>query len=565
MARLVSTLLLLAIAAFSLALVTNAFYIPGVAPVDYGEGSELEVFANKLESASNHISFDYHRFLYCKPLDTKTGEEVAKVKNAKHLNFGQLLTGQRAESTRYKFNMLAQEKCSLACISQMNNERRKYLLKKMVRLVRQEYFARLNLDNMPLVTRVMDKQTGTEYMWLGHPVGYMDNGQAYIFNHLSFKVLIHKPENNVFERIDPDANYHRVVGFEVTPVSMNHQINGDKVTCVENSPLKLDANDKIAFTYDVNFELSPTKWATRWDPLMKANPQTRKIQWFSIVNSMIVTLMLSALAAVVLMRTVYLDFARYNGIADEEEISEEAGWKMLHGDVFRLPILFDFLCVFVGSGVQLACIATGTTLLALVGLISPANRGSLLSIMLFIWISTSFICGFTSASLYGGLGGTMKKSVSTLSCAFLSGTFAVVFLGINFLLRFLGSTNAVPVFTILFLSALWFGVSIPLNLVGCYFGFQREPMELPVKTNAIPREIPGYQVYKELLFALIPGIAPFCVMFVQLNYILNSIWQNSLFYMFGFLSVVFLMVIITCCQIGMSITYVRFTSMNYHW
>lgn len=41
------------------------------------------------------------------------------------------------------------------------------------------------------------------------------------------------------------------------------------------------------------------------------------------------------------------------------------------------------------------------------------------------------------------------------------------------------------------LLVLWFGISVPLVFLGSYFGFRREAIELPVRTNHVPRQIPS--------------------------------------------------------------------------
>ncbi|RYY83562.1 hypothetical protein EON63_10995 [archaeon] len=55
---------------------------------------------------------------------------------------------------------------------------------------------------------------------------------------------------------------------------------------------------------------------------------------------------------------------------------------------------------------------------------------------------------------------------------------------------FPGSSGAIPfsaVFTLLF---LWFCVSVPLVFLGSFFGYKKESMSFPVRTNLIPRAIP---------------------------------------------------------------------------
>jgi transmembrane 9 superfamily protein 2/4 len=52
------------------------------------------------------------------------------------------------------------------------------------------------------------------------------------------------------------------------------------------------------------------------------------------------------------------------------------------------------------------------------------------------------------------------------------------------------STSALPFGTMVALAALWFGITLPLVMVGSYFGFKKQVIESPVRTNQIPRQVP---------------------------------------------------------------------------
>ena len=56
---------------------------------------------------------------------------------------------------------------------------------------------------------------------------------------------------------------------------------------------------------------------------------------FSTVNSILIVLFLSGMIATILVRTVHRDIARYNQIETDDDLEEEIGWKLVHGDVFR--------------------------------------------------------------------------------------------------------------------------------------------------------------------------------------------------------------------------------------
>ena len=78
------------------------------------------------------------------------------------------------------------------------------------------------------------------------------------------------------------------------------------------------------------------------------------IQWFSILNSLVIVLFLSGMVAMILLRTLHKDIARYNQIDSGEDAQEEFGWKLVHGDVFRSPGHPMLLSVLVGVGVQVS-------------------------------------------------------------------------------------------------------------------------------------------------------------------------------------------------------------------
>ena len=73
---------------------------------------------------------------------------------------------------------------------------------------------------------------------------------------------------------------------------------------------------EIPYTYSIKFKRNnDVRWASRWDYILKSLPQTR-IQWFSIFNSLVIVLFLSGMVAMILLRTLYKDIARYNQMVD---------------------------------------------------------------------------------------------------------------------------------------------------------------------------------------------------------------------------------------------------------
>jgi transmembrane 9 superfamily protein 2/4 len=69
-----------------------------------------------------------------------------------------------------------------------------------------------------------------------------------------------------------------------------------------------------------------------------------------------------------------------------------------------------------------------------------------------------------------------------------------------------------------------------------------------------------------MLFTLaIGGILPFGACFVELFYIMSSMWMDYYYYVFGFLFLVFLILLVTCAEITVLFTYFQLCSEDYHW
>ncbi|VFR02591.1 unnamed protein product [Cuscuta campestris] len=541
----------------------HSFYLPGVAPQDFQKGDPLKVKVNKLASTRTQLPYSYYSLPYCKPDRIVDSAE----------NLGEVLRGDRIENSVYEFRMREPQMCNIACHIVLNAKTAKEFKEK----IDDEYRVNMILDNLPLVMPIkrLDQdsiiyQHGFHVGLKGIYAGSKDE-KYFIHNHLTFTVKFHK---------DAQTNAARIVGFEVKPFSVKHEYDGKWTdnntrlnTCdphakhtvtTSDSPQEVADKKEIIFTYDVEFQESDIKWASRWDTYLLMTDD--QIHWFSIVNSLMIVLFLSGMVAMIMLRTLYRDISKYNQLETQEEAQEETGWKLVHGDVFRPPTNSDLLCVCVGTGVQFLGMTLVTMIFAVLGFLSPSNRGGLMTAMLLVWAFMGVLAGYASARLYKMFRGSEWKKITLQTAFMFPGVFFVVFFILNALIWGERSSGAVPFGTMFALVFLWFGVSVPLVFVGSYVGFKKPAIEGPVKTNKIPRQIPEQAWYMNPVFSiLIGGILPFGAVFVELFFILTSIWLQQFYYIFGFLLVVFVILVITCAEITIVLCYFQLCSEDYLW
>ena len=106
----------------------------------------------------------------------------------------------------------------------------------------------------------------------------------------------------------------------------------------------------------------------------------------------------------------------------------------------------------------------------------------------------------------------------------------------------------------------------PRRFVGSYFGFKKETIAVPLKTTAIARVIPEGVWYTSPLFSiLVTGILPFGSVCIELFFIMSSLWLSQIYYVFGFLLIVVLILILTCAEMSIVMTYFQLTNEDYKW
>uniref|UniRef100_A0A0B7BD17 Transmembrane 9 superfamily member n=1 Tax=Arion vulgaris TaxID=1028688 RepID=A0A0B7BD17_9EUPU len=567
----------------------NAFYLPGLASVTYCSDSknnencksDIMVYVNRLNTVENIVPYEYHDFDFCVP--------IKDVANSPTENLGQVVFGERIRPSLYELAFARNEACKTVCEKTYKTGDKSSLekltfLKRGVSLNYQHHWI---VDNMP-ITWCYKVETGDKFCSIGFPVGcyvtklgkrkdtcvtladFKASDTYYLYNHVDIVVEYH--------RLSPEdwGQQHtgiggRIVAARLTPRSIDNGDKSEADACGASLPVlgipgSLEKEIKFKYTYSVEWrENDQIKWTSRWDYILESMPHTN-IQWFSIMNSLVIVVFLSGMVAMIMLRTLHKDIARYNQMDSLEDAQEEFGWKLVHGDVFRPPRKGMFLTVLVGNGAQLFFMTLITLVFACLGFLSPANRGALMTCALVLYVCLGTPAGYVSARMYKTFGGEKWKSNVILTAFFCPGLVFGVFFLLNLVLWGYGSSAAIPFTTLLALLALWFGISVPLTFVGAYFGFRKRPIEHPTRTNQIPRQIPEQSLYTRPLPGIVMGgVLPFGCIFIQLFFILNSIWSHQTYYMFGFLFLVFIILIITCSEATILLCYFHLCAEDYHW
>ncbi|KAK8775652.1 hypothetical protein V5799_031004 [Amblyomma americanum] len=535
--------------------------------------SNVSLYVNRLTSDESVIPFEYEHFDFC-----RTKETVSPVEN-----LGQVVFGERIRLSPYKIAFMVNQTCVPLC-NKTYSEKDPGRLRQLRRLkngMKLQYKHHWIVDNMP-VTWCHSTADG-QLCSMGFPMGcytfsnsaprgicgiysaYSKPDTYYLFNHVDLTISYHRSEEESWGSSFIERG-GRIISVKVQPRSISHK---DGFNCDSAEPMAFSNKTKeltIPYTYSVTFVRNDLiRWSSRWDYILESMPHSN-IHWFSIVNSVLIVLFLTGMVGLILVRTLRKDIVRYNEPVSGEEAQEEFGWKLLHGDIFRTPHRGMLLSVLLGSGTQIFFMTFITLLFACFGFLSPANRGALMTCAMVLFVCLGTPAGFVSAVMYKTFGEIHWKLNVLLTALVCPGLVFGVFFVLNLLLWAKESSAAIPFTTLIALLALWFGISLPLTLVGAYFGFKRRTIEFPVRTNQIPRQIPKLTLYTEPMPAiLMGGILPFGCIFIQLFFILNSIWSNQMYYMFGLLFLVFIILIITCSETAILLCYFHLCTEDYRW
>lgn len=316
------------------------------------------------------------------------------------------------------------------------------------RAIRKQYWYQMHLDDLPIwgmVGELVAHDESAHQTQRGSILGF----ETYIYTHKAFVV-----------------GYH---GQRIISVNMT-----------ADDPVLVRSGATLEFSYSVEFVPTDEDFEHRFVRYLDNDFFQHQIHWFSILNAFMMVLFLCGVVAVILVRTLKRDYAKYN--LDATELGafgvssvDDSGWKQVHGDVFRSPSDLVLLSVALGNGVQLIILFLVVALASLWGSYYM-NRGATAKLSLLAYAFTTVISGFVSGRFYKlhraanrkPKGENNWKVVMFLNGGLLPGCGIIMLVYLNCFSLWYSTLNVVPFGSLALIGALVLMVCIPLSIVGTF-------------------------------------------------------------------------------------------------
>ncbi|XP_065403542.1 transmembrane 9 superfamily member 1 isoform X2 [Macaca fascicularis] len=442
---------------------------PGVEGVThYKAGDPVILYVNKVGPYHNpQETYHYYQLPVCCP---------EKIRH-KSLSLGEVLDGDRMAESLYEIRFRENVEKRILCHMQLSSAQ----VEQLRQAIEELYYFEFVVDDLP-IRGFVGYMEESGFLPHSHKIG--------LWTHLDFHLEFHG-DRIIFANVSVR---------DVKP----HSLDG----------LRPDEFLGLTHTYSVRW--SETSVERRSDRRRGDDggffPRTLEIHWLSIINSMVLVFLLVGFVAVILMRVLRNDLARYN--LDEETTSAgsgddfdqgDNGWKIIHTDVFRFPPYRGLLCAVLGVGAQFLALGTVPFFLT--------------------W--------------------SVVNSVHWAN----------------------GSTQALPATTILLLLTVWLLVGFPLTVIGGIFGKNNaSPFDAPCRTKNIAREIPPQPWYKSTVIHMtVGGFLPFSAISVELYYIFATVWGREQYTLYGILFFVFAILLSVGACISIALTYFQLSGEDYRW
>jgi len=549
----------------------------------YKKDEHIELWVNKVGPYANpQEAYEYYKLPFCAP-DTKHHPEKSggsgRWNEWKSLSMGEHLGGHALRHSGHDILFMAKkvpETCTTKALTKEQAD-------EFAHAIQHRWFYQMYLDDLPV------------WGMVGEMLPKVDQ--------LSIK------DKDDLERLDhmtelDDSEVGDLHPYVYTTRNLIISYNNDQVVKVDltsdpKSLILVKEGVQLEFHLHVQFESTTEEFHSRFDRYLDHEFFKHPIHWFSVFNSFMMVLFLMGLVALILLRTLKKDYARYGLIHDLEdgeideddkealmhEKVEDAGWKQVHGDVFRAPSLLPLFAALVGTGAQLVILTFGVIFFAVLGPIHGEvheERGEMMQAILICYAFSTIVSGYTSGRYFKEYYPTVARSGKNsgqgnlwqatmgLTIILLPSVTCLIFVVLNSVSLAYGTINSIPFMVILKLFFLYVFVSVPLGVVGTLLGRHSSAgsaTSFPCRVNAIPRPIPQDVPWYGKPSGLIPlaGLLSFGSIFIELYYVLTSLWNYKFYHVYGFLFGVYAILTIVVSMTSIIVVYFCLNAENYLW
>jgi len=488
----------------------------------YKEGEEVVIWVNKVGPYHNpQETYHYYQLPFCRPERMKT----RKVRHT-HNSLGAILEGNDLQDSGLSIKFKVDDVSVPICDLDLTVKRAKLLSL----AIKNHYWYQMYIDELPI--------WGMVGQWVEENENGKKKGQALVYTHKAFAI---------------GYNGNQVIEVNLTSENPRPVLNGEK----------------YPMTYSVVWKETNTPFDRRFDRYLDFDFFEHQIHWFSMVNSFMMVVFLCGIVALILMRTLRNDYVRYTSEDDDLEVDrvvEESGWKQVHGDVFRAPSYLSYLSALIGTGYQLLSLAFMLIIFTLLDS-SYDERGTIMTTFIICYSLTAAIAGYTSASHFKLHGGKDWKKAMLLTGTLFPGFCFLMIILLNVVAVSYNSTASFSASAVFSITTIWILVSCPLILAGTVIGrAMTTEKDFPCRINSTRRPIPDGKWYtRPVTLVLLSGILPFGTIFIEMYLVFTSLWNYKFYYVYGFMLVVYCILIIVTICVTIVGTYFLLNAEDYRW
>ncbi|XP_039267932.2 transmembrane 9 superfamily member 1-like [Styela clava] len=485
-----------------------------VAEKRYQYGEKVDVFMNKVGPYYNpHQTYPYYEAMHvCEPKELRY----------EPLSLSQVLNGDRKVKSGYDVKFGVTKKNSDLCVLNIQDDT---ILKKFQNVISEFSYYEMYVDDLR-VRGFVGEYESSRYIDPRFRTNYSD-----IFNDITINIAY----NNVTSTI----------------VSVN-------ITTDRHPPFDLN-NEDVPFGILIKYDVIWTKTELTREQALKRDlsQRTSNVRAFSLLNSIIVAFFLTSMAVAALLKA-RRDLQLPN---NEKDLPLDVGVG-----IYALPRFQSLLSALLGVGGQLIFIFVSLLIYKCIWYYDH-TEGAICIIIILLYIVSSFIAGYVSASYYRKMHGVKwTRNIILSAFLFTAPTMSIWFI-INTIHWANSTTLALPYTTVLIIIALWCIFGFSLNLFGGILGKNVVKIyDPPFGIESTPFIVPKQPWYKSTIIHLAFGGFGFSVIAIEIYFFMTSLWERQVFVFQSWIlfAQIFLAFWVTMCM-SIVLTNVQIASKNVYW